>query len=409
MEKKMNVIFLSISYSEDDHISFYEELLQEFVLNGHSVYVACASEKRKGRETCVQNERGITVLRIKTGNITGNINVIKKGMSTVLMDSTFKKAISKYYTDIKFDLILYPTPPITLVDTVEYLKNKCKASTYLLLKDIFPQNAVDLGMISKTGLRGCIYKFFRKKEKNLYYISDYIGCMSQANVNYVIQNNKEVDRQKVEISPNCVKPIDFTKNIEKNISIREKYLIPIDKVVFVYGGNLGKPQGINFFLECIGACKDIEKAYILVVGGGSEAVKIQEYIDSNHINNAKIISTLPKEEYELLANACDVGLVFLDYRFTIPNFPSRILSYMQTSKPVIVATDPVTDMGNIVEKNNFGWKCISNHPAGFVNCVENAIEADLTSMGKNGRIYLESNYSVTNGYNSIMKHFGRVI
>lgn len=409
MKKKMNVIFLSISYSEDDHISSYEELLQEFVSNGHSVYVACASEKKKGRDTCMKIERGITVLRIKTGNITGNINVIEKGISTVLIDRTFKKAISQYYTDIKFDLILYPTPPITLVGTVEYLKNKCRATTYLLLKDIFPQNAVDLGMISKTGAKGYIYKFFRKKEKKLYLISDYIGCMSQANVNYVIQHNKEVDTRKVEISPNCVKPINFNKNIEKNVSIRKKYSIPTDKVVFVYGGNLGKPQGINFFLECIGACKDIERAYILVVGGGSEAVKIQEYIESNHINNAKIISTLPKEEYELLANSCDVGLVFLDYRFTIPNFPSRILSYMQTSKPVIVATDPVTDMGNIVEKNNFGWKCLSNQPKGFVNCVENAIESDLVAMGKNGRIYLEKNYSVTNGYNSIMRHFRREI
>ena len=47
----MKVIFLSISYSENDHISFYEELLQEFVANGHEVFVACASEKRKERDT----------------------------------------------------------------------------------------------------------------------------------------------------------------------------------------------------------------------------------------------------------------------------------------------------------------------------------------------------------------------
>jgi len=37
-------------------------------------------------------------------------------------------------------------------------------------------------------------------------------------------------------------------------------------------------------------------------------------------------------------------MIFLDYRFQIPNFPSRLLSYMAAGMPVIVATDPNTDM-----------------------------------------------------------------
>ena len=116
----MKVIFLSISYSENDHISFYEELLQEFIANGHEVFVACASEKRKKRDTEISDERGIHVLRIRTGNITGNVNIFEKGMSTVMIDKQFQKAISKYFSNEKFDLILYPTPPITLVGTVTY-------------------------------------------------------------------------------------------------------------------------------------------------------------------------------------------------------------------------------------------------------------------------------------------------
>ena len=114
---------------------------------------------------------------------------------------------------------------------------------------------------------------------------------------------------------------------------------------------------------------------------------------------------LPKDDYEKLVCACDVGLVFLDYRFTIPNFPSRILSYMQASKPVIVATDPNTDMGDIVEKNGFGWKCLSKNPDEFLLCVRKALESDLTVMGKIGRRYLEDNYNSKNGFEVIIKHF----
>ena len=73
----------------------------------------------------------------------------------------------------------------TFKKVIDYFKKRDNATTFLLLKDIFPQNAVDLGILSKRGVKGIIYRFFRKKERDLYRISDYIGCMSPANVAYV--------------------------------------------------------------------------------------------------------------------------------------------------------------------------------------------------------------------------------
>lgn len=400
----MKIIFLSISYSENNHISFYEELLQEFVANGHEVFVACASEKRKQRKTGITNERGIKVLRINTGNITGNVNLIEKGISTVMIDIQFQKAISRYFVNEKFDLILYPTPPITLVGTVTYLKKQNNAISYLLLKDIFPQNAVDLGMLRKTGLKGIIYKIFRIKEKKLYKISDYIGCMSPANVKYVLDHNDFVKKEKIEVCPNCVKLLNDKHTTEEHKSIREKYGLPLDKTIFVYGGNLGKPQGIDFFLSCLREIKNVDEAFMLVVGGGSEASKIKLFINENSIDNAMILDSLPKQDYELLADACDVGLVFLDYRFTIPNFPSRILSYMQRSKPVLIATDPNTDMGQIVVDNGFGWSCLSNDSNAFIDCVREALQSNLNIMGETSRKFLENHYDVKNGYAIIVNH-----
>lgn len=400
----MKIIFLSISYSEKGRISSYEELLQKFVSIGHEVFVACASEKRKQRKTGITNERGIHVLRISTGNITGNVNLIEKGISTVMIDKQFQKAISRYFANEKFDLILYPTPPITLVGTVTYLKKQNNAISYLLLKDIFPQNAVDLGMLSKTGFKGIIYKIFRNKEKKLYKISDYIGCMSPANVNYVLNHNDFVKKEKIEVCPNCVKLLNDTHTAEEHKEIREKYGLPLDKTIFVYGGNLGKPQGIDFFISCLKEVKNVDEAFMLVVGGGSEASKIKLFINENNINNAMILDSLPKQDYELLTDACDVGLVFLDYRFTIPNFPSRILSYMQRSKPVLVASDPNTDMGQIVEENGFGWSCFSNDSKKFVECIHKALKSDLKSMGLIGRMYLEENYNVDKVYKIVINH-----
>ena len=85
---------------------------------------------------------------------------------------------------------------------VRYLKNKNpKAISYLQLKDIFPQNAVDMGMF---GEKGVFNWYFRNKEKALYKASDFIGCMSPANVKFVLEHNPEIDAKRVEVAPNSI-------------------------------------------------------------------------------------------------------------------------------------------------------------------------------------------------------------
>ena len=79
---------------------------------------------------------------------------------------------------------------------------------------------------------------------------------------------------------------------------------------------------------------------------------------------------MPKDDYDLLVSACDVGLIFLDYNFTIPNFPSRLFSYMQSRVPVIAATDVSADVGTVIESGGFGWWCPSNYADAFVDCVK---------------------------------------
>ena len=182
----MNVLFLTTGRIDSiEQHSIYPDLLRKFRDNGHQVYTGGSYEKREGKETNLIEDHGAHILYVKIGNLT-QTNLFEKGISTVRVESQYLSAIKEYFSKVKFDLVLYSTPPITLVKVVEYVKKRDGAKTYLLLKDIFPQNAVDLGMINKQGIKGFIYKYFRRKEKELYKISDYIGCMSQANVNYVI-------------------------------------------------------------------------------------------------------------------------------------------------------------------------------------------------------------------------------
>lgn len=389
----MKILFLSIGdIPSIRHREIYPDLLREFIKRGDEVYVICCRERREGLSTEMIREDGATLLKVKVGNIK-KVNMIEKGISTVLIPFQYKRAIRKYFPDIRFDCIMYSTPPITLYGIVKHLKKKNRAKTYLLLKDIFPQNAVDLGLLKTSGIKGILYRYFRAKEKALYRVSDTIGCMSPANVQYVISHNPFVDPAKVEVCPNSMEVRDVTVREEERKKIREKYHIPPGKKVFLYGGNLGKPQDVPFIVNCLKAVKDIEDAFFLMIGDGTEYGTLEQYVSAEKPANVKVWKWMPKEDYEAMVGAADVGLIFLDYRFTVPNFPSRLLPYMQARLPVIACTDTVTDIRTVLEEGKFGWWCPSNDAEGFRKTVEQCLHTDTSVQGENAYAYLLEHYT----------------
>ena len=404
----MNVLFLSlINFKSFEQSGIYTDLLREFIKNGHHIYAVNSNERRNGETTKLIEENGSYILSVRTFNIQ-KTNIVEKGIGTLSVSGQFERAINKYFSGVKFDLILYPTPPITLCDTVYFFKKKDRAKTYLLLKDIFPQNAIDIGMMADTGIKGFLYRYFRKKEKKLYSISDYIGCMSKANVEYLILHNPEIEPEKVEICPNSVDPVDMSVDVNTRNEIRRKYDIPLDKKVFVYGGNLGKPQGIDFMLDCLKSQGGNNLDYFLIVGDGTEYEKIETFIENEKPSNVRLMRRLPKEDYDRMVGACDVGMIFLDHRFTIPNFPSRLLSYMQAKIPVLAVTDSNTDIGGVITNGGFGWWCESNDVNSFNRLVNNCADTDLKAMGLSGYDYLINHYTAQRSYEIIMQHLEKL-
>lgn len=404
-EIHMNILFLTMSSGIEKFQTrgIYTDLMRKFRDEGHEVYIVFPRERKHGLTTEVRVQDGVHLLGVKTLNVT-KTNVIEKGIGQVSIEFLYKRAIKKYFKGVNFDLILYSTPPITFPKVIEYVKNaNPSAKTYLLLKDIFPQNAVDMCMLSKSGLKGLLYKFFRAKEKKLYALSDYIGCMSPANVRYVLKHNSEVSADKVEVAPNSLELVEAEKNVDK--SVLAKYNIPTDKPIFIYGGNLGVPQGIPFLIQCLEANADREDCHFVVVGSGTYYQKLADWYQDHKPKAATVMKGLPKEDYDRLVQACHVGLIFLDYRFTIPNFPSRLLSYLEYKMPVIACTDPNCDTGSIAETNGFGFYAPSNDVIAFTTAVDKMLASNITAMGEKGYQFLKENYLIENTYNAIVKHF----
>ena len=148
----------------------------------------------------------------------------------------------------------------------------------------------------------------------------------------------------------------------------------------------------------------IKEAFFLVVGDGTEYKNFKNWIQIKSMENVLLIKELPKSEYDEIINLSHVGLIFLNPLFTIPNFPSRILSYMQNCLPVICATDLVTDIGEIAVNNNFGYRCLTSDSEAFFDNVVKLLDKNIRIiMGKNGFEFLINEYTVENSYNKIIE------
>ena len=400
----MNILFLTIL--KIDTIAdrgVYPDLMRKFHREGHNVFIVTSAERRFRQNTILSTGEAIKILKIRTLNFQ-KTNILEKWVSTLLVNYQYTKAIGKFFPEVNFDLILYSTPPITFTRLVARLKKKSKSVSYLLLKDIFPQNAVDLELIRSGGL---IHKYLRRQEKKMYEVSDFIGCMSQANADYVKKNNPEIAPEKVEINPNSHELFEEAISDEEKKRIRVSHNIPEKATLFIYGGNLGKPQGVDFIIDFLNAQKNNPEVFIVIIGSGTEFLKLKSWFDYIKPMNEKLLSELSKKEYNKLLQSGDVGMIFLDGRFTVPNFPSRLLSYLEYKLPVLASTDINTDLGKTLTENEFGlWSESGDLITLSQNVNRLADSEELRQiMGRNGFNYFIKHYTVNNSYKIIMSHF----
>lgn len=399
----MNVVFLTLSrFTDISDKGIYPDLVRKFCNEGHNVYVVSPMERKFKKPTSLIEQDKLTLLKLKTLNLQQS-GIFEKGLAYLMLEFQFIWGIRKYFNKVTFDLILYSTPPINIFRVINHLKKRNKAKTYLLLKDIYPQAAVDDKVFSQNSM---IYRYFRNQERKLYDISDNIGCMSKANVEYLLKHNPELSPDKVEVNPNSIEPLELEVTEEQKVAFRAKHKIPGHALIFIYGGNLGKSQGIDFYLELLKLKKDDESVFFITIGAGSEYRNIIQFLRANQIKNALLLPHVPKNQYDIIVSLCDIGLIFLNRYFTVPNFPSRLLSYMEQKKTVLAATDKISDLGAILTNNGFGfWTLHGDLPSldEQINHIQSLSREELERMGQRGFNYLMKHYTVDISYNSIIK------
>ena len=403
----MNILFIFARHSENPKDStLTKDLSDEFFKQGNNVTVVTMLEKKYNRETQLKIENGYEVLRVKTGNYFDLKSKIEKGITVLTIPRDIKREVIKNLGDKKYDLIIAHTPFVSSESIVKPLKEYFKCPTFLILWDIFPQNGKDIGLINNS----ILFNFFKWKEKKMLSVYDKILCMSEGNMEYMKNNYPYLKKESIKLLRNWA--IIKSKEIVDKQEIRDKYGYTEDDFIAIFGGNMGKPQKLENILSLAEKILDYDDVKFLFIGSGTEKERLERYSKDKNLKNVNFLNQVPREDYEKLTAACDIGIVSLDERFTVPNFPSKTTDYFKLSLPILASLDncAAEDYGVfLAEKIKGGLFAqagnIEELYEKFMILYSN--EELRKELGDNGRMYYEENLGVDKAYKTIIHEFNK--
>lgn len=369
------------------------ELAVELIERGNKVTVITPQneQKKKLKLTLIDS---VTVVSFKSGKIK-NTNKIRRGINESMLSYFAWKSAGEYLKEHQHDIILYYSPSIFWGQLVEKLKKKWSAPSYLILRDIFPQWAIDNGLMENNS---AIHKYFKYFEKKTYEVADCIGVMSPKNLDYFEKNEKL--SKNVEVLYNWSKIGGF----DKKVTTHRKKLKLENKVVLFYGGNIGVAQNIENLLKLVLKLKNDERAHFLFVGNGDEVSLVKEYIEKFELKNLTYLPSVNQVIYEEMLSEFDIGLFSLHPNHSTHNFPGKLLSYMFFSKPILGSVNKDNDLMNMINSEKSGFVFENGNDESLFKAALDLIDSHKMrrEMGENGKILLENKFSVKNAANQIL-------
>jgi glycosyltransferase involved in cell wall biosynthesis len=401
----MNVILIVDDYlPESTKIAakMMHELALEFKRNSNEVLVVSPDSYNQRRDTqsYFQNLDGVNVFRFPSGKLK-NISKPLRLLNEFLLPFRAWYYGRNHFCQKKIDLVVCYSPSIFWWWLVFKIKTIWKSNTYLILRDLFPQWAIDNGLIRKNTL---LTKFFLLVEKLNYKQADTIGLMSENNLKWF--NHYYKGSAKLEVLFNWATENTYVESLEdssKNLPSYRSKLGLEGKIVYFYGGNIGSAQDMSQILRLAKNLSYYTEAHFLLVGAGDEFELIDRFIKSENLGNLTLLNSVSQDQFQRMLKEFDVGLFCLNRNHSTHNFPGKILGYLVHGLPVLGSVNPGNDLKMIIEDAYAGFVVESGDDVSFSKAAISLLNKDLRNqMSVNCQKLLSQKFSTQSAYARIV-------
>lgn len=397
----MHLAFIIDDYLPDSTrvgAKMLHDLALDFIAKGHEVTVITPSVKHQSSRLDVIQLEGVNVWRFSNGRVK-NVGKVKRAINETLMSFNAWKAISSSVTKDTFDGVVYYSPSVFFGPLVRKIKKKCECKSYLILRDLFPQWAIDAGIIKEKSL---ITRYFRYFEYLSYKSADAIGLMSEKNLELFQSIHPELKNTHVLFNWAAVTPFGSVSEVD---SIRARLNLK-NKVIFFYGGNIGYAQDMKNLITLAKGLKDEIEAHFLFIGQGDEVELITGLTNEWNLDNVTILPSITQSEFKKVLAEVDVGLFSLAKHHTAHNFPGKLLGYMVESIPILGSVNPGNDLLTIINNAGAGKVFINGEDKALLRAAVEFLRGPKKreQCGVQALQLLEKSFSVHSAHQKITSH-----
>lgn len=334
------------------------DLSRQFVQQGHEVTVMVAAPELE-QPWQLDHLNGMRLLRLRTPK-TKDVNYVRRTLGEFLMPFAMLRNLRRSpLANATFDGVVWYSPTIFLGPVAKAVKQESACPSYLIIRDIFPEWAVDMGLMG----RGLPFLFFKAVANHQYSVADVIGVQTPGNLAYF--KNGPGSRARLEVLHNWLADSPDTGC---SVSVRNTPLA--GRKLFVYAGNMGIAQGMDILLDLAKRLFHRPDVGLLFVGRGSDARRLRDEAKRLALDNVLFFDEIDPDEIPGLYSQCHVGLVALDPRHKTHNIPGKFLSYMQSSLPVLASINVGNDLVELIQQAGVGRVCTDNSAVTLATLAE---------------------------------------
>jgi glycosyltransferase involved in cell wall biosynthesis len=369
------------------------DLSREFARQGHKLTVLLPSaDLDKPWQT--EEMEGVRVLRLKAPR-TKDVNYVRRTIAEFFMPFAMRRNLrSSPLANERWDGIVWYSPSIFHGPLASALKEASGCKGYLIIRDIFPEWAVDMGLMG----RGLPYRFFSAVARYQYSVADVIGVQTPGNISY-FDSWQQGGSRKLEVLQNW---LDKPAHARCPIRVNETSLV--GRKVFVYAGNMGVAQGMDILLDLAEKLSSRSDIGFLFVGRGSDAQRLRNAAQARGLANVLFFDEIHPDEIPDLYAQCSVGMVALDPRHKSHNIPGKFLTYMQCGLPVLANVNAGNDLVKMIRDRQVGQVCGSNRVNELIDLAQRVLEQinSDTELGARCRNLFEREFSVEQSVRQIV-------
>jgi len=362
--------------------------------NGHKVVILTPCSEGQERSLNKTTHDGVEVWRFKSGPIK-DISRVKRLINESLLSFKGWRAIKSEIKQQSFDGVVYYSPSIFFGSLVSKAKKVADCKSYLILRDLFPQWAIDEGIVGKYSPITLYLKFF---EKLNYKAADTIGLMSEKNIK--VFNSLHPSYTNTQVLPNWV---SNTKQLDNQPYWRDRLNLH-NKVIFLYGGNIGKAQDMPNLMRLAKSMLEHEQGHFLFVGQGESYTEVEEFIKENCLSNVTLLPSISQDAFKHLLLEVDIGLFSLAKNHTAHNFPGKILGYIANSLPILGSVNVGNELKSIITESNSGFVFENGEDDALLKAAVQLLQSKelRDSCGRNAKTLLDSHFSLKATANKVI-------